>query len=186
MTESWRGGGPDQVALVGPRAVGKSTLGAQLARALGWAFVDTDVVLAERAGCAAGEYLATRGEPAFRVLEAEVVAACLAASAPAVLALGGGAVTSATVRAALHDPRVRVVWLDAPVEALLDRQRADPVRRPQLTSLSLREEIAHLRAQREPLWAEVAHVKVATAPGDLESCRARLLAAVQGLLARPR
>lgn len=183
MTAHSRAAGPDQLALVGPRAVGKSTLGARLARALGWSCVDTDAALAERAGCAAGEYLATRGEAAFRALEAEVVVACLAAPGPAVLALGGGAVTNPIVRAALRQPRVRVVWLDAPVDVLHERQRADPGQRPPLTSLPLREEIVRLRAQREPLWAELAHAKFTTSEGDLEVGAARLLAVVRGLLA---
>ena len=55
-----------KVALVGPRAVGKSTRAAAVAARLGWPFVDTDHELARQVGQPAGEFLASRGEAEFR------------------------------------------------------------------------------------------------------------------------
>src|SRR5690606_28472033 len=125
----------DKVALPGPRAVGKSTLGRALAARLGWRFVDTDDEVGTRVGCPAGAFLAARGEAAFRAVEAEVAVAALAPGPRAVVALGGGAVTLAAVRAALRRPGVVAVELRAPIEVLVERQARDP--RPKLTDLPL-------------------------------------------------
>ena len=56
----------DCIALVGPRAAGKSTLGAALAESLGWPVHDTDELIAGAVGCAVGEHLGRVGEQEFR------------------------------------------------------------------------------------------------------------------------
>ena len=73
------------------RATGKSTVGRELARRLGEEFVDTDELLADRHGRgeSAGELLRRLGEPAFRALEAEVLADAL--DSGGVVATGAGA-----------------------------------------------------------------------------------------------
>ena len=109
------------VALVGFMGAGKSAVGERLAKALALQFVDTDRLIEAIAG-PIPEIFADRGEQGFRVLEAEVVTAAITAAQerPCVLALGGGAVLSAEVRAAL-ERLTHVVWLDAPVDVLWAR-----------------------------------------------------------------
>jgi shikimate kinase len=70
--------------------VGKSTVGAGLARKLGRVFIDTDQEVERKAGRTIPEIFAAEGEAHFRRVEAEVVRA--AAIDGAVVALGGGAV----------------------------------------------------------------------------------------------
>lgn len=80
---------PAAVALVGFMGAGKSAVGRELAATLGLPFVDTDDLIAARAG-PIDEIFRTRGESAFRALEAELVTTALADAVrrPCVLALG--------------------------------------------------------------------------------------------------
>jgi len=78
-----------RVVLVGFMGSGKSTVGRLLARRLGWVFVDLDEVVEAAAGIKVAELFRTRGEAAFRQLEAEAGAAAVA-RARVVIAPGGG------------------------------------------------------------------------------------------------
>ncbi len=104
---------------------------------------------------------AERGEQGFRALEAEIVTAALADAEerPCVLALGGGAVLSAEVRAALRRLE-HVVWLTAPASVLWSRVAASgAAERP----LAVEEQtFGDLLAAREPLYREVASRSVDT------------------------
>ncbi len=89
------------LALVGFMGAGKSTLGPQLAARLGRPFVSVDDLVEARTGVTIAELFESRGESAFRALEEEVAVATLALRSPAVVELGGGALGSASTRAAL-------------------------------------------------------------------------------------
>ena len=91
------------LALVGFMGAGKSTLGPQLADRLGRAFVSVDAVVEERLGTSIAELFETRGEAAFRELEAEAARDILSRQPPAVVELGGGALGSAGTRDALAE-----------------------------------------------------------------------------------
>jgi shikimate kinase len=166
------------VALVGPRAAGKSTVGRLLAARLGFSFVDGDDLLAAAAGRPAGEHLAAVGEPAFRRLEAQVTVGLLEAADAAVVALGGGAVTIDAVRQALRRPGLFVAFVHAPPAVLAARLRADAGRRPPLTGLPIEREVEALLALRLPLYAEVAHARfdsAATSPAEVAAAIAGAL-----------
>ena len=92
-----------RLILIGPPASGKTKIGRLVARALGEAFVDTDALITERFG-PIPRLFAEHGEPWFREREAEIVQECL--REPGVVALGGGAVITASTRLALADARV--------------------------------------------------------------------------------
>ncbi len=106
------------VILVGLSGSGKSTVGRLLAAALDRPLYDTDALLAERTGLPVPELL-RRDEAGFRRQEEAVVAA-LAALPPGVVATGGGVVLSSRSRASLRVGNM-VVWLRAPVSALVAR-----------------------------------------------------------------
>src|SRR4051794_36256446 len=88
---------------------GKTTLGAELARRLARPFVDLDVEVERRVG-PIPDYFARRGEAAFREVEAATLAEV--DPAPAVIALGGGAATTAAVREWLRDAVTLLVEVD--------------------------------------------------------------------------
>ena len=101
----------ETIVLIGPPAVGKSTVGANLARRLGVPFIDVDQLIEDREQRAISEIFATDGESLFRAMELDATLAALEGGG--VIALGGGAVTNATLRAALRGHRV--IWLRASV-----------------------------------------------------------------------
>lgn len=90
------------VVLVGPMAAGKTSLGKRLAKALDIPFVDSDAKIVQRYGPIA-KIFEEQGEPAFREIEASVIAAELALPGPKILALGGGAVLTEATRERLRN-----------------------------------------------------------------------------------
>lgn len=130
------------VWLVGMMGAGKSAVGRELARRLGRPFVDADREIESTRGLAIGEIFAREGEAAFRVLEREAVERL--AGRPAVVALGGGALGQAEVRAVVRRTGT-VVWLRARPETLLARI-GDCDARPLLAGLAAPERLARLRA----------------------------------------
>ena len=93
---------------------GKTTLGIELAHRLGREFFDLDRELEKRANETIPELFARRGELEFRVLEQAVALDTLRRGKPAVVALGGGAVTSPGIRNALREHALTVhVEIDA-------------------------------------------------------------------------
>lgn len=172
---------PAAVALVGFMGAGKSAVGRELAATLGLPFVDTDDLIVARAG-PIDEIFRTRGESAFRALEAELVTAALADAVrrPCVLALGGGAVTSPEVREALTRLPY-VVWLVAPPEVLWARatgpgQAARPLAGDEAA-------FRRLLADREPLYRAVATRVVPVADREPAAVAAGLAAALTGAAA---
>jgi shikimate kinase / 3-dehydroquinate synthase len=79
---------------------GKSTLGAALAERLGRPFVDVDREIEREQPIA--RIFETGGEVAFRLRESKHVRDALGSAVPAVIALGGGAVGTDQIRAALR------------------------------------------------------------------------------------
>lgn len=69
---------PSGIALVGMPGSGKSTVGRQLARLLGWPFIDSDAEIVRRIGMPIRAYFEQSGEAAFRALESQVLAELLA------------------------------------------------------------------------------------------------------------
>ena len=138
------------IVLIGFMGAGKSTIGRLLAQQLGQSFLDSDLVIEQRAGLAVREIFDRHGEPAFRELEHQVVAELLAGP-PTVLALGGGAPLDERTRRLLGS--ARVVYLRVSYQEALQRVSSDRFRpllqRPDLDSvyagrLSIYESVADL------------------------------------------
>lgn len=148
------------VYLIGYRGSGKTTIGKLLAGRLGRPSIDCDDWIEQAAGQTIRNIFATEGEAGFRDLEQAAIEqlAQQADDQPAVVALGGGAVLREANRAAICRSGYRI-WLTAPPQTLASRIQADrttAARRPALSALSDYDEIVHLLAQREPLYAAVA------------------------------
>ncbi|MDX6698284.1 MAG: shikimate kinase / 3-dehydroquinate synthase [Solirubrobacteraceae bacterium] len=98
---------------------GKSTAARAAAEALGVQAIDTDERLAWELDDSLEEFFDRAGEPEFRAREEQVVVDSLAGAQGAPVALGGGALGSARVRAALEDHTV--VWLEVDPETAWSR-----------------------------------------------------------------
>ena len=178
MTADPKPGSIRILALVGPRAVGKTSLGRALAERLGWPMIDGDELIAAEVGQAAGDYLSAVGENVFRSLEERLSCTALARRGPLVLALGGGAVLSDLVCETLQSPEISVVHLTAPAPCLVARLRSSVLHRPSLTGLSLEAEVARLLRDRLPRYRQVADFELATFPENVDACCERIVAKI--------
>ncbi len=116
------------IVLSGFMGAGKTTVGRRLAEQLGVDFVDLDTLLESRCGCTVAEFFASRGEAAFRDLEATLLGEVLG-GAPAVVAVGGGAMLRAESRAAARRAGCLVTLAVSPaVAASRLRDQATPAR----------------------------------------------------------
>ena len=107
----------ENTVLIGMPASGKSTVGKALAKELGKPFVDTDEMIAEKAGKSITEIFAELGEAGFRLLESEAVRESADLSG-AIIATGGGAILKGENVFCLK--RNGELWfLDRPLESLL-------------------------------------------------------------------
>lgn len=151
------------LVLIGYRATGKTTLASLLATRLEWDWIDADVEIERRAGKSIARIFAEDGEPAFRDLEALVIAD-LCRKDRLVLATGGGAPMRPESRQAMNS-NGKVVWLTARPETVLARMTGDQTtaqRRPNLTDKGPLDEISHLLSVREPVYRESSDLEVDT------------------------
>jgi shikimate kinase len=158
------------LVLVGPPASGKTTVGTAVAEILGVGFRDTDADIEDVAGTTVPDLFVQYGEPHFRALEEQAVARALAEH-EGVLALGGGAVTSAATRellVALHRAGTTVVWLD--VDLASAARRVGLSRDRPILGVNPRAMLRQMLETRAPLYDEVSTATVHTGgrePGDV-------------------
>ncbi|WSP37458.1 shikimate kinase [Streptomyces sp. NBC_01244] len=145
------------VVLVGPMGSGKSTVGELIARRLGVSYRDTDADIVAAQGREISDIFVDEGEPHFRELEREAVAAALAGH-EGVLALGGGAVLDEKTRELLTG--LPVAYLSMDVEEAVKRVGLGAAR--PLLAVNPRRQWRELMDARRPLYTEVARVVVAT------------------------
>ncbi|MCK9903493.1 shikimate kinase [Parafrankia colletiae] len=172
------GSGPAAV-LVGAPGAGKSTVGMALAQRLGVAFRDTDADVEATLGMSVSDVFLEHGEEYFRAAERTAVLVALGEHA-GVLALGGGAVLDAEVRAALA--RHWVVYLD--VSASDAARRVGLARDRPLLVEGPRTRLAALLKARRPLYEEVAAITVDTGALGVEDVVAEILVERAGRASR--
>ncbi|SFF30401.1 shikimate kinase [Blastococcus tunisiensis] len=166
------------LVLVGPPASGKTTVGIALADALGAGFRDTDRDVETATGVSVADLFVAEGEPHFRALEEQAVADAMAGH-DGVLALGGGAVTSAATRELLVGYGRAggvVVWLD--VDLASAAKRVGLSRDRPILGINPRQMLRHMLETRAPLYGEVATLTVPTGGRPPEDVVAEVLAAL--------
>ncbi|WKG06140.1 shikimate kinase [Mycolicibacterium sp. HK-90] len=147
-----------KAVLIGLPGSGKSTIGRRLAKALNLTMVDTDAAIEETTGRTIADIFATDGEAEFRRIEEEVIRSALA-SHDGVLSLGGGAVTTPGVRAALAGHTV--VYLEISAAEGVRRTGGSTVR-PLLAGPDRAEKYRALMSERVPLYRRVATMRINT------------------------
>ncbi len=147
-----------KAVLVGLPGSGKSTIGRRLSKALGVSLLDTDAEIERQTGRSIAEIFATDGEKEFRRIEEEVIRAALA-DHDGVLSLGGGAVTSPGVCAALAGHTV--VYLEINAAEGVRRTGGGTVR-PLLAGPDRDEKYRALMSKRVPLYRRVSTIRVDT------------------------
>ncbi len=162
------------IVCIGFMGAGKTTAAASAARVLGTESIDVDRVIEQRLGKPIERVFEEDGEGAFRAVEEAVTLELLMRSDAPVLALGGGAIGSETVRRALAERLV--VWIDIELDAAWARSGGSgrPLARD-------RAQFERLHAEREPLYAALADV---TVPAPRSRDMGSVLEALEGLPAQ--
>lgn len=136
----------ENIVLIGMPGVGKTSTGEALAKLLNRPWIDTDLLIKQKAHCDAATYLQTHGEAAFRRLEHEVIQE-ISSMSGAVISCGGGVVVTPSNYQLLRQ-NGKFVYLTRPLDQLALAGR------PLSQSVGIQE----LAAKRLPLyeaWADV-------------------------------
>lgn len=161
-----------RLVLTGFMGAGKTTVGRQLADRLGWEFLDLDVLIEARTGLTVPSIFATHGEPHFRKLESQALAAALGRQ-NVVIALGGGAPEVLTNHLLVEQtPATATIFLDAPFSTLFDRCMYQALNTPEAAGALHPADIRPLLADpdaaearfhtRRPIYRRLAHLAVDT------------------------
>jgi len=117
------------VFLVGFMAAGKTTVGQELARRLGWDFVDLDAQIESRERQTIAEIFRDRGEREFRLVESATLRDLTESlERDTVVALGGGTFAQPSNFELLRP--WHSIFLDTPLDELWRRTREDMTKRP--------------------------------------------------------
>jgi shikimate kinase len=113
---------------------GKTTIGQELSKTLGWDFTDLDELVVKRTKRSVAEIFKSEGELAFRHYESEALLEVIGNSANnrTVIALGGGAFIQTNNFEAIRRSGCRTFHLDADLRTLLERCQREGKTRPLL------------------------------------------------------
>ncbi|MDL1970804.1 MAG: shikimate kinase AroL [Candidatus Desulfofervidaceae bacterium] len=172
----------EHIVFIGFRATGKTTVGKMIAQSLGRKFVDTDVLIEERAGQTIAEIVKKEGWSGFRQREKTIIKE-LTQQHSLVIAVGGGAV--------LEEENVRylkqngiLIWLKASPETICKRLNQDKKtdsQRPSLTGKEVTAEIKEVLNQRLPIYQKVADIEIDTEKHSLEEIVRLVIARVESI-----
>lgn len=135
------------IVIIGMPGSGKTAVSTMLAEKLGRKILDTDTMVAEKAGVTIPEIFAAQGEAGFRRLETEATAEVGKLSGN-IISTGGGVVTVADNYELLHQNGV-IVWIERDTNKLARDGRP----------ISLSTDLNELYAARLPLYDRFADIK---------------------------
>jgi shikimate kinase len=147
------------IFLIGPMGAGKSTVGRQLAEALGLKFRDSDHEIQRRTGVDIPTIFEYEGEEGFRQRERQVIDE-LSGEEGIVLATGGGAVLRADNRQDLTARGV-VIYLHCSPEQQYSRTSRDR-NRPLIQTEDPLARLREIMDERDPIYRQVADLVVST------------------------
>ena len=148
------------IVLIGFMGCGKSSVGRELARMVGYEYVDTDEeIIASASGMPIPEIFDVEGEEGFRRRERGVLEG-LVDSRGKIISTGGGVPVAEKNRVLLKKMGY-VVWLDARVETIMRRVSTNQDR-PLLQVDDPEAKVRELLSVRGPIYKEVADLRVET------------------------
>ena len=161
-----------RIYLPGFMASGKSTVGPKAAARLGQPFLDLDRLIAAHDGRSIPAIFGEDGEEHFRALETEMLHRTTETD-DLVVALGGGALVDDDNRAFAKE-HGQVIYLEVPVDTLLERVADDGTRRPlleddtgaRLPRADQRTRIEEMLDTRRPTYEAAHHTIDADRPVD--------------------
>ena len=156
-----------QIALIGLRGAGKSTLGAMLAEDLGFPFVELSREIEKFAGCSISEIQALYGQNAYRRYERRALEEAIQIYPEAVIATPGGLVSDAATFNLLL-AHCTTVWLKADPEIHMQRVLAQGDTRPMAASREAMDDLKSILAGRAAFYSK-ADLQLDTSAQPLEA-----------------
>jgi len=166
------------IVLIGFMGCGKSTIGWELHKSLGYPFVDTDQAIEKEQGRKIKEIFKTDGETAFRQMETAFLKKLIKQKTHRTIIATGGGIITTPENIPLLQKLGFVVWLTCLPEVIYNRTSRNS-NRPLLQCPDPQEAIRTLLDQRKPLYDSCANLKIDTSElnineikfGILESAR---------------
>jgi XRE family aerobic/anaerobic benzoate catabolism transcriptional regulator len=166
----------NRIALVGLRGAGKSTLGAALAKDLGYPFVELDREIEREAALPLSEIFMLYGQAGYRRIERRCLERLLERGDPIVLAAGGGIVSERETYNLLL-VSCYTVWIKASPEEHMSRVVSQGDFRPMDGHEAAMEDLRRILAAREPLYGK-ADAIIDTSGARFDDSLAKLTGAV--------
>lgn len=157
------------IVLIGMPGAGKSTIGVILAKALLYAFTDTDLIIQSKYGMSLSEIINKDGTEAFLKIENDVIASCTFSNC--VVATGGSAVYGEEAMKKLRETGT-VVYLKLPVSELEKRLSNIHTRG---VAMKKGETIADLYEKRRPLYEKYADITLDCYGLTAEECVEKII-----------
>ena len=166
------------IVLIGFMGSGKSTIGRELNKSLGYQFIDTDQLIEQQAGKTIPQIFEQDGEEVFRDMETQLIQEMINQKPNHhIISTGGGTPLRPENQTLLQDLGF-VVWLTCTPEDILQRTSRSKDR-PLLNCDDPLPVIMKMLAQRNPIYEQTAHLTINTsslafdeiACGILESAR---------------
>jgi len=173
-----------QIALVGLRGAGKSTLGRLLAEDIGYPFIELSTEIERVAGCGILEIHSLYGPTAYRRYERRALEEALQLYPDMVLATPGGLVSEpATMNLMLT--HCYSIWLKASPEDHMARVQAQGDFRPMAGNSEAMDDLRRILASREAFYSKADFVCSTSQPGGLEATFVQLRTHVRELVGLP-
>jgi shikimate kinase len=153
------------IALVGFMGTGKTSVGAALARKVGYEFIELDDLIVKNTGMTIAELFRIRGEPAFRTIEGDILKEKINRT-NVVVSCGGGVVLYAENRLILKENAL-TVWLYNSIETSV--KRGNDGTRPLLNVDNPIETARNLFNKRKGYYADAADIMVNTENKQVET-----------------
>jgi shikimate kinase len=155
------------IIIIGMPGAGKSTMGVVLAKTLGRKFIDTDIVIQERAGKLLQDIIDEEGPEAFLAIEEKTILSLPSPdSHTAVIATGGSVVFSTKAMEHVKENGV-VIYLKISCEEMVRRLSNITTRG---IVLSRGQSLPEMYAQRVPLYEKYADITIDCSNEDFEQC----------------
>jgi shikimate kinase len=142
-----------KIVLIGPPGAGKSSIGKALAKELNLNFIDSDSEIEKISHKKISEIFIEDGEPAFRLVEVDVVRKVLA-DFDGVISLGGGAPINKEIQEVLQDANYPVVFIDVSIAQAATRIGFNKDR--PLLLVNPRQQWISLMNDRRPIYEKLA------------------------------
>lgn len=162
-----------KIILIGYMGAGKTTVGRYISQKFGYAFVDTDAYIVEKAGMTINDIFEKHGEAYFRELETEAIRELKGQKGNMVIATGGGLPLREENRKYLHELG-EVYFLRARAETIYDRVKGNGDR-PLLACADPLLRIREMLRERTPIYEQVSDRQLDTDNMTLEAAAAYIM-----------